>query len=609
MKERIARGIAAGCALLLVIAYFLCPAAMEENTINNSGRKKLELTPGEELQWNWTPEKEGTDAVTLFLSGTKKAQEMTIQAEITGPDGAAAAAETQAVADLGGGGDHLRLAGEFRKGTAYTLKVRAEGEGSLKLKGEEDPETEAFYPMISENAVWYKKNNILLYFALGALLAAATPVFGAPGRKRAAPAGKGVSGLLERALPWATFGLIAGVGIFITAMKPMFVTGEAWNSWDEEVHWAAIQSMSLFQPGGIRALAAELTSANPGYVPLAIGYNLGRIFTADESSLYHAAIACSTLCYAAMCALAVWRAPRYKATFLVAATLPTLLFLMTSASYDTVTTGSMLLGTALVLEIMDQKEKISSMQAITAVCLLAFGTVAKELYSPILFFALLIPNDKFRSKREAWGFRALVLAFFVWCAGAILVPGIDTSVWTGDARFPDASTPDQLRYMLANPIEGGLKPIRTLLENLSLWVKDGISHWAYLGNNYRLNSVYLWLLLVVAPLCTLGENGKGKSLMTPVRRIFLAVIAAGCECLFAYALYLMSSPVGGDLAGMQARYFMPVWGLMALALMWPQRIRQRMGKMGDWMTAAAWAICLAGNLQNAMMHMTATGLL
>ena len=263
-----------------------------------------------------------------------------------------------------------------------------------------------------------------------------------------------------------------------------------------------------------------------------------------------------------------------------------------------------------MLETMDREEKMSSIRAITIVSLLAFGTVAKELYSPILFFVLLIPDSKFGSKKQAWIFRAFVMVMFVWCVAAVLIPGTNEGVWNGDDRFPGADSQGQLHYLMAHPIEGGMTLIRYFWENQSLLMKAGISHWAYVGNNYQLNDLYLWMLLIVAPLCTAGERWDRKSLMTPVRRIFLGVIAFGAELLFIFALYVTSSPVGGtEIAGMQARYFMPVWIALALALMWPHAIRRRMGKIGEWMTAGVWAFCLIANLQNAIMHMSATGLL
>ena len=606
MKEKIARGTAALFAVLLALVYFLMPEEIAGSFSGNSGRRKLELEEGERYSWDWTPWADGETKLSVRLTGMKKAQDVTVFAELRDGEDQVLASAAQPIAELGEDGDSVQLTGTFSAEKTYRLVMWAEGEGAIKVKGEENEDTGEFEPMLTAYTYYTVRNHVVLYFAVGALLIALTPVFGVRGEKK--PREKGFS--LEKALPWATFFLIASIGMLVVVLRPMFEAGSLWYSWDEEVHWDALIDMSLFRDGGVSGLAYRLTSSNPGYVPLAVGYNLAHIFTSDEVVLYHSAVAFSTLFYAAMAALAVKHAPKYKATFLVAGTLPTFLFLMASVNYDTVTVGCLLLGISLVLETMAHEGKMSSLRAITILSLLTFGTVAKELYSPILFFVMLIPDSKFESRGKAWAFRVFTLVAFVWCVYAVLVPGTHESVWTGDERFPGADPQGQIEYMLANPIQGGLFPVRYVFESWKFLACAGISHWAYVGNNDVLNNIYLWLLLAAAPLCTLGDNKKIPSLMTPVRRIFLAGIAIGCEALFVYALYITSSRVGGtEVAGIQARYFMPMWIAMALALMWPQKIRGRLGKLGDWMTVLVFAVCFAGNLQNALMHLTETGLL
>ena len=605
LKEMIARGAADGAAVLLILAYFFLPEHVTDQEMNNSGRKKLDLIPGESVSWSWTPAAEGTHQAAVRLSGMKKAQEMTFFAEIRDGAGELLASAEQRISDLGDG-DVVRLEGSFPAGKACTLTVRAEGGGALRIRGEETEETGEFYPLLMVSSVHDRQNPALLYFAAGALLSALTPVFGAGEDRRIRR--RESRGRLAEAMPWITFFTVASVGMLITVCKPLFETGAVWNSWDEEVHWIEVRHMSLWAEGGIRELLAQINTSTPGYVPLAVGYNLARIFTKDVFLLYHAAVGVSCLFYAAMCALAVKHAPRYKATFLAAGTLPTFLFLCTSATYDTVTAGVILLGVALTLEAMDGEARMTPLRAITLTALLSHGLTAKLLYSPILFFTMLIPDRSFRSRRQAWMFRVFALVMFIWCVAAVSMSS--ESVWQGDARFEGASTPDQLAYMLANPIEGGLRPMRLILENLPLWLRDGISHWAYAGNNRRMNSLYLWLMLIAAPLCTAGEDPARKGLLTPVRRIFLGGIAMGCEFLFAYSLYLTSTPVGDNsLGGMQARYFMPVWIAMALALMWPRGIRKRLGRMGDWMTAGVCLACFGFNLWNALEKLIGTGVL
>ena len=600
MREKIARGAALLLALLLAGGYFFLPAVRETSSPGTGGLVKEEIPTDGELTCAWTPALKQVNALTLTLSGKKKAEGMTVTVSVRDGNGKEIASVSQAVAEMGDS-DGITLEGTFAGDTAYVLALRAEGEGSIKVKGGSG-EDGSFLPTVRETGRETVHNPVLLYFAAGLLLTAAAPVTGGEKSRelRRISEKKTTVGWL---LPLATFILIACFGITVGLIKDVYEVGGRWAGWDEEIHLFSVQQLLPRYTAALPERLAAVTAAAPGYIPLTLGARAAGWFTADGGVMYRAGVICNALVYAALAALAVRHAPRYKATFLAAATLPTFLFVMTCMSYDAVAVGTILLGLALALEAMDQERKVSAFQAITMVSVLAFGNTIKVLYSPVMLFLLLIPDERFESRKKAWAFRGFVLVMFVWCVCAAFLAG--DSVWQGDERLSEASTPGQFAYILANPVEGLLKPIRPLWENLSFTVKDGISHWAYMGNNAVLNNVYLWLLLAAAPLCTAGETWKRGSLMTPVRRIFLLVIAVGCECLFAYALYLTSSPVGGELVGMQARYFMPLWITAALALMWPHTIRKRLGRMGDWMTVLVFLTCAGGNVINLLGHLRA----
>ena len=603
MEAKIARIAALVIALLLAAGYLFLPTLEEASIVNNGGGEKETVPTEGRLTWSWTPEMERSDLLAMTVSGRKKAKGMTVYAELTGADGAVVSSLAQPVDGIGKN-DRISLKGSYEKGKVYTLSVYAEGEGTLKLLGSTDEEGN-FYPMLRENGTNTGRNPVTLYFAAGVLMIALTPVSGKR-KARPLPAEKKES-RLSAALPWAAFFLLAALGLVMALIRPVADVGEQWRTWDEEIHWKMIQAMNLFREDGLRLTNQEMITWNPGYLPLAAGFNLAAVFTSDLKILYHAAVCFSALTYAAVCALAVRHAPEYKATFLVAGTLPIFLFQMTSATYDTVVTGSILLGLALVLETLDREETVSLPRAMTLLAVMAFGTVAKPAYSVVLCSLLLFPRARFENGMQAWGFRILAMLLLVWCLASLAMPGGYEEVRGGDARFAGADAAEQLKYMLANPVEGGLKPLRHLWETLEFQTVEAITRWGYLGVNRPLNSVYLWLLLVAAPLCTAGECGR-KSILTPGRRIVLMGIAVAAEVLLVYAQYLASSEVGGGIQGMQARYFMPVWIAAALALMWPAAIRKRLGKMGDWMTVIVCLVCLGGNIYHLVTQLMELGM-
>ena len=236
--------------------------------------------------------------------------------------------------------------------------------------------------------------------------------------------------------------------------------------------------------------------------------------------------------------------------------------------------------------------------------LMSMGTVTKPAYSLILLSLLLIPAEKFGSGREKWGFRILIILMMVWCFTAMAMPGAYEDVLSGDMRFSDTDAGAQIQGMLADPMGSGLKPIRYFWEQLRFLTSDWLDFWAYVEYGLPdLGNMYLILLLVAAPFCCCGENWDEKSALTPECRISWGLIAFLSELLLIYAQYIASSPVGGNITGMQPRYFTPLWAPALLALMWPHGIRKRARAAGDVMTIAVFFCCAWANVENALIHL------
>ena len=215
-----------------------------------------------------------------------------------------------------------------------------------------------------------------------------------------------------------------------------------------------------------------------------------------------------------------------------------------------------------------------------------------------------------KPRKEKWGFRALVLLLAVWCFAAMAMPGAYEDVMAGDLRFSDTDAQGQIRGMLVDPFGSGLKPVRYFFENISQLTGGWLSFWAYVGFGMPyLNELYLILMLLVAPLCVIGEHPDGRLPLTWKRRLVWALIAFGAEVLLIYAQYIASSPVGGAITGMQGRYFTPLWAPALLALMWPGVIRRKARPAGGFMTLLVFGICCWANVANALIHMARVGAL
>jgi len=358
MKSRIARAALIALAILLVCAYFFLPYVQEMKMSSAGGREKEAISAGETLEWSWTPSMENVSRVSLTLSGVKKATGLTLQAEIMDASGTVVGSTTHMVAEAEEP-ETVTVVGSFSGSETYTIRLTAEGEGTVKVKGASDDETEEFQPMIQEEGGEIVRNMVLLYFAAGLLLLALIPLKDSENR----PVPSEVKEWdWSRLLPWATFLMIAGIGLTVAIRKPAFPDDPAWQTWDEDVHQFEIQSLSFRMPGGFPAWLADVTTWLTGYLPLIVGQWIAELMTDDAAMIYMGSVIASTLVYAGMTALAVKHAPRYKMSFLVAATMPTIFFQMTSQTYDTVVIGSVLLGTALLMEALDGEQPLTAGQ-------------------------------------------------------------------------------------------------------------------------------------------------------------------------------------------------------------------------------------------------------
>ncbi len=289
-----------------------------------------------------------------------------------------------------------------------------------------------------------------------------------------------------------------------------------------------------------------------------------------------------------------------RAVFGVAALVPACVYLSTGFSYDATVIGSMLLGTALYLDIRAGEEPVTARQLIALLGVCAFGTVAKPAYSLILLLPLSLPSRRLGSRKRAWLARGLVLGLLAWCMGAMALPGVYDAVRAGDQRFADVDTAAQLRGLLARPWDILWVPLDYLRHNFVFTFLLGFAHWAYLGNQDTLNLIFPLLLVVVAPLAVCGEERRAAPLPGPGLRLGMGGIGLLVLCGLILAQYLVSSPVGGEIRGMQARYVLPVWILLALALSAPEVLRRRLGRVGPWLAGLTVGISFALDLWYAL---------
>lgn len=221
------------------------------------------------------------------------------------------------------------------------------------------------------------------------------------------------------------------------------------------------------------------------------------------------------------------------------------------------------------------------------------GGAAKPVYIPMLALTAFFPKGKFKSKRFRKGYHACFIALIV-CAAlgfAFLVFG--GGLGEGDLRGGnEVSAPQQIQFILANPLQYTQILLRFLKDYLSLKnIQLDLVDTAYILRKDWLGlPVFLWLIIV-----SFLDRDKEENRQIPwymkVAAVPLAFISA---CMVATSMYVVFTAVGADtVSGCQGRYLLPLLCPLLLAL---SRIRFLVipwrGKAKHWVEAAAFGVSM-----------------
>lgn len=366
------------------------------------------------------------------------------------------------------------------------------------------------------------------------------------------------------------FAILLAGGTIIALLKPL----NAYFSWDEQIHREYACQLAG-DVNGLAAFLAGFTTWYAGYWPNALGIALGRLLGLSSGGVWLLGCLSGATVYALLGAMAVKIAPKYKLVFLLAAAMPTSLFLAASYSYDPMVIAGVLLGVAMVLrELSEPEHSLSVGHSLALVLTLCLGTLAKPAYSLLLLLLWMLPESKLGSRGRLWAFRLMVLLTLAASLAGMLLPGSYDSVRGGDGRFEGTDSSAQLAWMLGNPLQF-LQVLGGYLKTNGLRLyRTATASFAYLGSVPWMG----WPLLAGLLLASAYAGGECTSSLLPGRRrVALAVLGMLPALALLVTQYVVSTAVGaGTIAGMQPRYTLPVLVLAALSLALPERLRMRL---------------------------------
>ena len=291
------------------------------------------------------------------------------------------------------------------------------------------------------------------------------------------------------------------------------------------------------------------------YIPQGLGIALGRAF--GVSPLLCACFGrwMNLLAGIALTAFAVWLLPAYRWLLIVLALTPMSNYLRVTLSGDVVTIALSYLFIALAARALFLDDGLVSPRLWAAITI-AGGLLCltKVTYIPLAMLPLAVPSRRFASAAAAWRARAIQAGIAL--AAAFVSSRIASYYW--EPFRDDVTAPrEQFAYILGHPL-AFLKVL--YLEHVvhARWYL--ISMIGDLGSGEFIvvlpKLLVLFCLLAMLALLILDTNPQVH--VTPLQRVYTAILCAGSTFAIALAVYTTWNFVGADhIDGLQGRYYLP----------------------------------------------------
>ena len=288
------------------------------------------------------------------------------------------------------------------------------------------------------------------------------------------------------------------------------------------------------------------------YLPQALGIRAALLFTRRAQAVFYAGRAANALVSVLLCVLALRLMPFGKEVLFLLLAFPVTGQALGSLSPDGFTIALAALFTAQALRLRFTPARLMPGFAWMGLAGLALSQ-CKIVYIVLLLLALLVPDGKFASRRQAllrklgllFAALALNLAWLAVSAGYLVEfnPGVDSGA--------------QVRYVLSHLPAYALVCLRTIYSDLEIWITSAIAQ--NMGrlevSVHPLAALGFYTLLLYA---LMNSTSGGHRLTLETGIVLLAVFLLGCGLIFT-SLYVQWTPLGSKLVhGIQGRYFTPL---------------------------------------------------
>lgn len=293
------------------------------------------------------------------------------------------------------------------------------------------------------------------------------------------------------------------------------------------------------------------------YFPQVVGILVAKILHLNTYFMVYFARFGQLLFYLAMMFFAIRISPSNKTILLTVGLFPQVI---KHASYplggdSTIISLTFLLCAFILYANSNLEYKISKNEKILLVIGSIFLSLLKISYLPLLGFLFLIPARCFNSTKEKH------ILIFSTLAGAALLNLVwllhSFSFLSKGASNGNASSKEQLAFILSNPIEYFIIFLRTIKIFMYDWVHFGVLGFKLFGYLYPFQTQLMFASIFVM---IIPYKKPSSWIFTPIQWLWIGLVILATVGLIATSLYLQWTALRYfAIDGIQGRYFLPMY--------------------------------------------------
>lgn len=298
------------------------------------------------------------------------------------------------------------------------------------------------------------------------------------------------------------------------------------------------------------------------YMPQVIGSFIADIFTDRPFIMMYAARLANMIFSLIILYIAIKIIPYGKNILLLLTCLPVAAAGFASMSPDAMTISVSYLFISYILKLLYEKDKkINLKNKILLIIMSIVISLCKIVYLPLAGLILLLPKEKYNSRKEQIITCVLVI-------GIAIITNLYWLVFCSNylVEYKEGSPLLQLTDLLNHPFEF----MQKLFFTISMYAKSYLEGLFGYGVGADLHIVLYGLLPIIMFIMFLFltiADKKLKNIFTTYQKVITALIVLAISGLIFTSIYIQWTPVNSDvILGVQGRYFLPIIPLISILI-------------------------------------------